>query len=152
MKGPVGTPYEGKWFLMFAIFPALYPARAPIFRFSSIPYNMNVASNGRICLSIIDEDYSPSMHIIDIIQQIKKIFSLPSIETISRIDVLVNDNLEEYTQKARESAQRVGKDDYRQFLSEKARIDDNVYDNFELVFDADNAPDYMMPWNTFMPD
>ena len=55
IKGVEDTPYEGKWFFISVTFPDLYPVEPPTFQFISVPYNLNISSEGRICLDILEK-------------------------------------------------------------------------------------------------
>lgn len=71
IKGPEGTPYNGKWWYLFITFPDLYPVQPPNFKFISVPYHINVSSDGTLCLNFSDKDYNSSKHVVDVIQEIK---------------------------------------------------------------------------------
>ncbi|OHT12808.1 hypothetical protein TRFO_17281 [Tritrichomonas foetus] len=145
IKGSEGTPYANKWWYLFVTFPELYPVEPPIFRFVTIPYHLNVSSEGRICLNIIEKGYISSKHVVDIIQEIKELFLLPNPETPIKIetrDVFQHDP-EKYKRLARESAEKYAKDSYQEYL-EKAFIIDEVPDDFKVSFDEGHIPQYMM--------
>lgn len=147
IRAPDDTPYLGKWFKLLVTFPELYPVEPPIFRFVSIPYHLNVSSEGRICLDIIEKGYISSQQVIEIIQQIKQLFLFPCIETPTQIrilDIYSDQNTrDEYERLARESAEQVGKDDYNEFITGCYinKVDPN--ENYSLQFDSTNYPPYM---------
>eukprot|EP00054_Salpingoeca_dolichothecata_P027154 m.197600 g.197600 ORF g.197600 m.197600 type:complete len:1101 (+) comp25879_c0_seq3:125-3427(+) len=58
MEGSEGTPYEGGVFLLYAQFPQDYPTKPPQLRFATSIYHCNVNSDGRICHSIFDRNWS----------------------------------------------------------------------------------------------
>ena len=135
IKGPSGTLYENKWWYLYIILPELYPAQPPIFKFKSVPYHINVSSDGNICLNI---DYNSSKHIIDIIQEIKEIFLLPDLDTPIQIDTyeMFLNNKDQYEKLARESTQMNAKDNVEDFIG------DDVPENFE--FKSFEIPYYMI--------
>jgi ubiquitin-protein ligase len=68
LLGPKSTPYENGLFLLYAQFPGDYPFKAPEVRFITPIYHCNMNSQGRICHSVFDRNYSPALtfrHIID---------------------------------------------------------------------------------------
>lgn len=146
LKGEDKTPYEGKWFFLCVTFPELYPVEPPVFRFISIPYHLNVSSEGRICLNILEKGYMPSRHVIDIIQMIKELFVVPSLENPVQIEILETfmEDLGKYNILARKSAQEVGKNDFKEFLPQRVSILDSVEKDFKFTFDKDHVPPYMI--------
>jgi len=58
LKGPEKTPYEGGSFVLYANFPDNYPNEAPNVRFLTEIYHCNINSNGRICHSVFDRNYT----------------------------------------------------------------------------------------------
>ena len=144
LKGPEGTPYEGKWWFLYVTFPQLYPVQAPIFRFVSVPYHLNVSSEGRICLNLIEKGYISSKPVVDIIQEIKELFLMPSEETPIQIETydLFKNNFEKYEELARKSTEKNAKDDYNDYIC-SALVADEVPDGFTLKF-SDKVPPYML--------
>ena len=59
--GPKETPYENGLFLLYAQFPGDYPFKAPEVRFITPIYHCNMNSQGRICHSVFDRNYSPAI-------------------------------------------------------------------------------------------
>jgi ubiquitin-protein ligase len=68
LLGPKDTPYENGLFLMYVRFPADYPFRAPEVRFTTLIYHCNMNSQGRICHSVLDRNYSPALTMKQIIE------------------------------------------------------------------------------------
>ncbi|KAK8884978.1 hypothetical protein M9Y10_044105 [Tritrichomonas musculus] len=143
IKGPEGTPYENKWWYILVTFPELYPIQPPIFRFITIPYHLNVSSEGRICLNIIEKGYISSKHVIDILQEIKELFLLPNADTPIKLETLdtFKNNYAEYERLARKSSQDNAKDNYEDYIT--AHVDDTVPDDFSATFEK-HVPPYMI--------
>ncbi|KAK8836810.1 hypothetical protein M9Y10_037332 [Tritrichomonas musculus] len=146
IKAPDGDPYLGKWFKLVVSFPPLYPVEAPVFRFVTIPYHLNVSSEGRVCMDIIEKNYISSKPVIDIIQEIKLQLLFPNVESAAQvdIDILYNhpEGKEEYESLAKESAEKVGKNSYKEF-TKGCHIDSAVDPNFSLEFNKSSPPPYM---------
>jgi ubiquitin-conjugating enzyme E2 D/E len=58
LKGPELTPYEGGTFVLYVTFPDNYPNEPPNVRFLTEIYHCNINSNGRICHSVFDRNYT----------------------------------------------------------------------------------------------
>ena len=68
LLGPKDTPYENGLFLLYAKFPSDYPFRAPEIRFLTPIYHCNMNSQGRICHSVFDRNYSPALQFKNIVE------------------------------------------------------------------------------------
>lgn len=63
LEGPDSTPYaQGTW-LLYLKFPADYPALAPELRFVTPIFHCNINSQGKICHSILDRNWTPDMQL-----------------------------------------------------------------------------------------
>jgi ubiquitin-protein ligase len=71
MKLPEGTRYANLWFQLYFHFPLLYPANGPLIRFIDPPYHVNISDEGRIILPEIQEYYEDSLHVFDIVEEIR---------------------------------------------------------------------------------
>lgn len=65
VDGAEGTLYAGENFKLQFIFSQKYPFDSPQVTFigDSIPVHPHIYSNGHICLSILDEDWSPALSV-----------------------------------------------------------------------------------------
>lgn len=118
LKSPTGAPYENQWFYLYVSFPDLYPYHPPVIRFVHPFFHINVGSDGKICIPIIDNDYQISMHVVDILQEIKELLLLPYPEVCMKLDLYnlyINDNLK-YIETAKKNSLKFGKKDYRDYL------------------------------------
>lgn len=142
-KGPNGTPYKNKWWCLYISFPNEYPFHYPYVTFFTVPYHLNVSKEGKICLDLIKTKYTSSMHIIDIIYEIRNILADPCIEAPIEIDILdtYKSDRSKYEQLAKKSTQLNAKDDYKEFIesykicNDFDELPDKVPDNFnESIF------------------
>jgi ubiquitin-protein ligase len=117
--GPKGTPYAGKWWYVLATFPVGYPIDPPVFRFVSVPYHLNVSSEGRICLHDLERGYGPNSNVVELIQTIKQVFLIPEEGTPVELTkwFQFKHNRAEYDRLAAESCRTRAKDRPDEFLT-----------------------------------
>ena len=130
LKGPIGTPYEGKWWYIFVTFPDTYPDAPPVFRFISVPYHINISNEGRICMNTINQDYLSTTNVMELISNIKALLMLPNFD--HPIDIakltLYNENKAGFELKVAQSV-LAAKDDYNDYL-DGVPINDDAPDGF----------------------
>ena len=80
LLGPNNTPYENGLFMLYAKFPADYPFRAPEIRFITPIYHCNMNSQGRICHSVFDRNYSPALSFKNIVECVYGLILTPEPE------------------------------------------------------------------------
>lgn len=131
IKSPEETPYEGKWWYLYVYFDEQYPLIPPNIRFVTVPYHLNVSPEGRICSNILEKGYFSSIHIVDILTEIKELFLLPNPDLPVRIDVydVFRNDKDEYFRLARESTLNNALDDYSQYINP---ILSNVPPDFQI--------------------
>ncbi|MCJ1294198.1 hypothetical protein MMC34_005755 [Xylographa carneopallida] len=61
--GPQGTPYEGGIFYLWIMFPPSYPFNPPRIRFLTRILHPNITPDGRLCLDVLREKWSPALTI-----------------------------------------------------------------------------------------
>lgn len=143
VKGPVGTPYAEKWWYIYVTFPDEYPVRPPVFRFISIPYHMNVSSEGRICLNVIEKGYMPNMPVVELLQTIKQLFLLPDLGTPLDITKYFQfkDNRREYERLAAESTRLQAKDTADEWIKNLS-VERDVPDDYSIEV-GEQIPPYL---------
>ena len=80
LLGPNNTPYENGLFLLYAKFPQDYPFRAPEVRFITPIYHCNMNSQGRICHSVFDRNYTPALTFKNIVECVYGLILTPEPE------------------------------------------------------------------------
>lgn len=143
IKGEEGSPYEKKWWYIYVEFPEEYPFKPPLIRFSSIPFHLNVSSEGRICLNSIEKDYIISKHVIEILQEVKELFFHPCIESslsIPKMELFIND-YEQFVKFAKKSTIDNAKDSYLDYLEKE--IIDEISPKF-ILKDEEMIPQFMI--------
>lgn len=86
MQGPPDSPYEDGTFLLYIELGDQFPRQPPTARFITPILHPNITKHGRICHPIFDREWTPDMHIFQVIQQLWGI--LMSLEARDAIDPL----------------------------------------------------------------
>ena len=73
MYGPVGSPYENGDFKLELTFGRKYPYDAPIVKFRSPIFHINVSFDGVLSPELIQTDWNPGSGVIAILRQIKSL-------------------------------------------------------------------------------
>ena len=139
IKGPVNTLYENKWWFLYITFPSFYPYQPPILRFISVPYHLNVSSEGLICLDILGKSYTQYKHVTEIIQEIKELFLVPSIDTPVNIEsyIMFLNNREQYYRRVMISTSSDAKNDYKKYIDDVIIVNevppDIIFEQFDFT-------------------
>ena len=144
IKGTEGTPYANKWWYIYVTFPETYPMLPPVFRFVSVPYHLNVSSEGRVCLSMLEKGYMANAVVVELIQRIRELFLLPDESTpiqISKLEQFKSDRAA-YDRLARASADQYGKNTVEEWL-QGLTIESDVDPNFTVAVGQSVVPDYL---------
>lgn len=78
IPGREKTDWEGGLFKVQLRFPKSYPMEPPICSFTPVIFHPNVFSDGNICLSIIGNDWTPSITVKQILQGIQDLLASPN--------------------------------------------------------------------------
>ncbi|KAJ3157760.1 hypothetical protein HDU89_000138 [Geranomyces variabilis] len=100
--GPLGTPYEGGYFLATLKFPQDYPFNPPSFTFHNNFYHPNVYADGKLCISILHapgedemsgetaaERWNPTQSVESILLSIISLLNDPNPSSPANIDASV---------------------------------------------------------------
>jgi ubiquitin-conjugating enzyme E2 A len=102
--GAAATDWEGAVFRLNVIFPAQYPIECPEVRFVGvIPFHPNVYSNGKICLDLLQHNWSAAYGIDAVIVALQALLQSPnpaSPANSSAAELLMN-NVGEYRRRVR---------------------------------------------------
>lgn len=105
--GPEGSPYEGGLFKLRIEFPTDYPFKPPMVTFVTKVYHPNINSAGGICISILKDEWVPSLTIGKVLLSISSLLTDPNprdplVPEIAQVyetnRELFNRNAREYTQ------------------------------------------------------
>jgi ubiquitin-conjugating enzyme E2 G1 len=111
--GPINTIYENGLFNCTLIFTNNYPTKPPIFKFNTPIPHPNIYSDGKVCMSIlnegvdqyayedINERWTPAHSVNSILLSFLIILVNPNIESPANIDnsKLYRDNYDDYKKK-----------------------------------------------------
>lgn len=78
--GPVGSVYINGTWLAYLEFPKNYPNEAPVIRFNTPIKHCNINNYGKVCHSIFDRNYDPSISVVTIINYVYGLLLSPDVE------------------------------------------------------------------------
>jgi ubiquitin-protein ligase len=105
ITGPPGTPYARYWWYVLVTFPAAYPQDPPQFRFISVPFHVNVSDAGRICLNVLEREYTRSSVVFEMLVCVRALLQLPNYDDPIDLDRkrLAAEDMAAFTRRARSS-------------------------------------------------
>jgi ubiquitin-conjugating enzyme E2 D/E len=77
IEGPAGTPFEGGVFALNVRVPASYPFGAPTLSFETPIYHCNVSDTGRICMKMLESEWSPVLSIPKALEAVRNLMAHP---------------------------------------------------------------------------
>ncbi|EGC33777.1 hypothetical protein DICPUDRAFT_56277, partial [Dictyostelium purpureum] len=106
IPGKPGTPWEGGLYTVYLHFKEDYPLKAPLCFFDKGFFHINVFDNGQICLSIIGDDWKPSISIKNILTGIYDLLESPNPDSAANSEAinLWRKNKTTYTNKIKQQA------------------------------------------------
>lgn len=106
--GVEDTPFEDGTFKLSLTFSELYPHKPPDVRFVSEMFHPNVYRYGRICLDILQKNWSPTYDVSAILTSIQSLLNESNPNSIAA--QLYKENRNEYEKHVKESVQLTFKD------------------------------------------
>ena len=103
ITGPPDTPFEGGKFKLQLKFSGEYPIKPPSVKFVSNIFHPNVYRDGKICVDILQHQWSPAQNIRSILISIRSLLMDPNPSSPANRDaaVLFRDNYNEYVKKVK---------------------------------------------------
>ena len=81
IPGPAHSPWEGGFYRVILNFPPNYPETPPYAKFDPIVPHVNVFPSGKICLSILNDQWRPSINLRQILIGIQNLLIEPNPES-----------------------------------------------------------------------
>jgi len=78
LAGPSGTSYEGGVWLVSFSFPLDYPFKPPKVVFGTPIYHCNISDQGRICLDLLSNNWSPALSVLKIMSSLTALLQEPN--------------------------------------------------------------------------
>jgi ubiquitin-conjugating enzyme E2 S len=104
LEGPVGTPYEGKYFVLKLVFGHEFPAAPPRGFFLTKMYHPNVdMSSGAICVNTLKKDWTVQTTLSHVLNVIRCLLIVPFPESSLNDEAgrLFMESYDEYSKRAR---------------------------------------------------
>ena len=111
--GPDDTPWEGGTFRLLLEFSEDYPNRAPSVKFLSKMFHPNIYGDGKICLDILQNQWSPIYDIAAILTSIQSLLSDPNPQSPANAEAaqLYDRDRRDYNRRVREIVEKSWEDD-----------------------------------------
>ena len=106
--GPDETEWEGGVFKLRMKFPEQYPYKPPEVRFLTNIYHPNVYTDGKICLDILQGNWSPVYDVQSILISIQQLLTDPNNKSPANNEAsqLYTNNYKEYIRRVKECIQK----------------------------------------------
>ena len=106
--GPDDTPWEGGTFNLLIRFGEDYPSKPPDVRFVSSLFHPNIYADGKICLDILQAQWTPSYDVAAILASIQSLLCDPNPNSPANSEAarLFTENRREYNRRVRECVEQ----------------------------------------------
>jgi len=111
--GPDDTPWEGGTFKLLLEFTEEYPNKPPAVKFITKMYHPNIYADGKICLDILQNQWSPIYDIAGILTSIQSLLSDPNPASPANAEAsqLYDKDRREYNRRVKEVVENSWDDD-----------------------------------------
>jgi ubiquitin-conjugating enzyme E2 A len=102
--GPEDTPWEGGSFKLLIEFTEEYPTKPPSIKFITNMFHPNIYADGRICLDILTNQWSPIYDVHTVLTSIQSLLSDPNPDSPANAEAarLYTENVQEYYKRVKE--------------------------------------------------
>ena len=106
--GPEDTPWDGGCFKLTMKFPSEYPRKPPEVRMNTKVFHPNFYVDGRICIDILNNQWSPIYDVKAILISIQSLLTDPNPNSPANAEAakLFNNNREEYYARVKECVEK----------------------------------------------
>jgi len=84
IEGPPDSPFQGGVFQLNVMIPENYPFRPPNIMFETPVYHCNVSDSGKICLGLLQENWSPGLSVPKAIEAVRIMLKNPDTDNSLR--------------------------------------------------------------------
>jgi len=111
--GPEDSVWDGGCFKLLMEFTEEYPSKAPKVTCKSKVFHPNFYVDGRICIDILQDQWSPIYDIKSILTSIQSLLTDPNPNSPANAEAarLYRDNIQEYNKKVKECVEKSQEDD-----------------------------------------
>lgn len=102
--GPDDTNWEGGCFKLVLEFSEEYPTKPPSVKFLTNMYHPNIYSDGKICLDILTNQWSPIYDVLSVLTSIQSLLTDPNPNSPANAEAgrLYTENIQEYYKRVKE--------------------------------------------------
>jgi ubiquitin-conjugating enzyme E2 A len=102
--GPDDTPWEGGSFKLLLQFSEEYPTKPPMVKFISSMFHPNIYADGKICLDILTNQWSPIYDVHTVLTSIQSLLTDPNPDSPANAEAarLYTENIQEYFKRVKE--------------------------------------------------
>jgi ubiquitin-conjugating enzyme E2 A len=102
--GPDDTHWEGGCFKLSLEFSEEYPTKPPNVKFLTNMYHPNIYADGKICLDILTNQWSPIYDVLTVLTSIQSLLTDPNPDSPANAEAarLYTENLQEYYKKVKD--------------------------------------------------
>lgn len=102
--GPDDTQWEGGSFKLIFEFTEEYPTKPPVVKFITNMFHPNIYADGKICLDILSNQWSPIYDVHTILTSIQSLLTDPNPDSPANAEAarLYTENIQEYYKRVKE--------------------------------------------------
>ena len=105
--GPAGTVWEGGIFRLLLEFSEEYPNKPPKVKFLTKMFHPNIYNDGRLCLDILNTNWSPVYDVSSILTSIQSLLSDPNPNSPANLEAatMLKNDYQGYCERIKQAVQ-----------------------------------------------